>query len=44
MKKKKKESKQVRELATPKGMRDIMNEEYYNFQGFLEQAQEVAVH
>ena len=33
-----------RELATPKGMRDIMNEEYYNFQGFFEKAQEVAVY
>ncbi len=44
MKKTKKESKKVRELATPKGMRDIMNEEYYNFQGFFEKAQEVAVY
>ncbi|MFA6256744.1 MAG: histidine--tRNA ligase [Candidatus Paceibacterota bacterium] len=32
------------ELATPKGMRDIMNEEYYAFQGFFEKAQEVAVY
>lgn len=34
----------VKELATPKGMRDILNEEYYNFQGFFEKAQEVAVY
>ncbi len=33
-----------RELASPKGMRDIMNEEYYAFQGFFEKAQEVAVY
>lgn len=33
-----------RELATPKGMRDIANELYYNFQGFFEKAQEVAVY
>ena len=31
-------------LASPKGMRDIVNEEYYNFQGFFEKAQEVAVY
>ncbi|MEI7765011.1 MAG: histidine--tRNA ligase [bacterium] len=33
-----------KELQTPKGMRDIMNEEYYNFQGFFEKAQEVAIY
>lgn len=33
-----------RDVATPKGMRDIMNEEYYSFQGFFEKAQEVAVY
>ena len=33
-----------KELATPKGTRDIMNEEYYAFQGFFEKAQEVAVY
>lgn len=33
-----------KEIASPKGMRDIMNEEYYNFQGFFEKAQEVAVY
>ncbi len=30
--------------ASPKGMRDLMNEEYYSFQGFFEKAQEVAVY
>ncbi len=33
-----------KEIASPKGMRDIMNEEYYNFQGFFEKAQEVSVY
>ena len=33
-----------KDLASPKGMRDIMNEEYYHFQGFFEKAQEVAVY
>lgn len=33
-----------REIASPKGMRDIMNEEYYAFQGFFEKAQEVALY
>ena len=32
------------EISSPKGMRDIMNEEYYSFQGFFEKAQEVAVY
>jgi len=31
-------------LSSPKGTRDLMNEEYYNFQGFFEKAQEVAVY
>ncbi len=31
-------------IASPKGMRDLMNEEYYAFQGFFEKAQEVAVY
>jgi len=31
-------------FVSPKGMRDIMNEEYYNFQGFFEKAQEIAVY
>ncbi len=30
--------------TSPKGMRDIMNEEYYAFQGFFEKAQEIAVY
>ena len=34
----------TKNLLSPKGMRDIMNEEYYNFQGFFEKAQEVAVY
>src|SRR3989338_1332623 len=34
----------ITELTSPKGMRDLMNEEYYNFQGFFEKAQEVAVY
>src|SRR5574343_839474 len=33
-----------KDLATPKGMRDIINEEYYNFQGLFEKAQEIAVY
>ncbi len=32
------------EILSPKGMRDLMNEEYYSFQGFFEKAQEVAVY
>lgn len=32
------------DLAAPKGMRDIMGEEYYLFQGFFEKAQEVAMY
>ncbi len=34
----------VRDISSPKGMRDLMNEEYYAFQGFFEKAQEVAVY
>ncbi len=33
-----------KEIASPKGMRDIMNEQYYGFQGFFEKAQEVALY
>ncbi|MDQ5901738.1 MAG: Histidine--tRNA ligase [Patescibacteria group bacterium] len=29
-------------LQTPKGMRDIIGEDYYNFQGFFEKAQEIS--
>jgi len=32
------------DASSPKGMRDLMNEEYYSFQGFFEKAQEVAVY
>ncbi|MFH1608723.1 MAG: histidine--tRNA ligase [Patescibacteria group bacterium] len=41
---KKIKKKVEKKLSTPKGMRDIMNQEYYNFQGFFEKAQEVAVY
>ncbi len=34
----------IGETLSPKGMRDLMNEEYYSFQGFFEKAQEVAVY
>ncbi|MBI3888668.1 histidine--tRNA ligase [Candidatus Nomurabacteria bacterium] len=34
----------ITEITSPKGMRDLMNEEYYGFQGFFEKAQEVAVY
>ncbi len=34
----------AKNLSSPKGMRDIINEEYYNFQGFFEKAQEIAVY
>lgn len=39
-----KEGTKGKEISTPKGMRDIMNEEYYSFQGFFEKAQEIAVY
>ncbi len=32
------------ELQSPKGMRDLMGDEYYRFQGFFEKAQEIAVY
>lgn len=38
------ESKKTTELNSPKGMRDIIGDEYYKFQGFFEKAQEVAVY
>ncbi|MBU0612116.1 histidine--tRNA ligase [Patescibacteria group bacterium] len=34
----------IKDLSSPKGMRDIMDEEYYKFQGFFEKAQEIAVY
>ncbi len=42
--KKTKETKAGKEIASPKGMRDIMGDEFYSFQGFFEKAQEVAVY
>ena len=42
--KKPKEGNKNKEIASPKGMRDIMDEEFYAFQGFFEKAQEVAVY
>ena len=40
-----KPKKQQKEnLAAPKGMRDIIGEEYYLFQGFFEKAQEVSMY
>src|ERR1700742_3654115 len=36
--------KKSQEIASPKGMRDIIGDEYYKFQGFFEKAQEVAVY
>jgi histidyl-tRNA synthetase len=40
----KKDGGKMKDISSPKGMRDIMNEEFYNFQGFFEKAQEVAVY
>ena len=40
----KENKKKTEEIASPKGMRDLINEEYYNFQGFFEKAQEVAIY
>jgi histidyl-tRNA synthetase len=42
MDKKNKKSKEP--LQSVKGMRDIMDEQYYNYQGFFEKAQEIAVY
>ena len=39
-----KNKNKMTEIASPKGMRDLMSEEYYGFQGFFEKAQEVAVY
>jgi len=40
----KKTKTEKKDFSSPKGMRDIMKEEYYSFQGFFEKAQEVAVY
>ncbi|MEK7539516.1 MAG: histidine--tRNA ligase [Patescibacteria group bacterium] len=44
MKKITNKNSKTQDISSPKGMRDLMNEEYYNFQGFFEKAQEVAVY
>ncbi|MEK7219109.1 MAG: histidine--tRNA ligase [Patescibacteria group bacterium] len=44
MKKIQNKNKILNNITSPKGMRDLMNEEYYAFQGFFEKAQEVAVY
>jgi histidyl-tRNA synthetase len=36
--------KKQQDIASPKGMRDIIGDDYYKFQGFFEKAQEVAVY
>ncbi|MFA6324951.1 MAG: histidine--tRNA ligase [Candidatus Paceibacterota bacterium] len=41
---KKEKIKNKNDLTSPKGMRDLLGDEYYNFQGFFEKAQEVAVY
>jgi histidyl-tRNA synthetase len=40
----KKKAKGGSEISSPKGMRDIIDDEYYLFQGFFEKAQEVAIY
>ncbi len=42
--KKQTSTKRASELASPKGMRDIVGDDYYKYQGFFEKAQEVAVY
>jgi histidyl-tRNA synthetase len=37
-------TKKNQEIASPKGMRDIIGDDYYKFQGFFEKAQEIAVY
>lgn len=44
MKKTNTSKSKISNVSTPKGMRDLMNEDYYSFQGFFEKAQEVAVY
>jgi len=34
----------AKDYSSPKGMRDIINEDFYNFQGFFEKAQEIAIY
>jgi len=40
----KKNKGKISNISSPKGMRDLIDEVYYNFQGFFEKAQEVAVY
>jgi len=40
----KKPARSSSELAAPKGMRDIVGDDYYYFQGFFEKAQEVSMY
>jgi histidyl-tRNA synthetase len=37
-------TKKIKEVTSVKGMRDIIDEQYYYFQGFFEKAQEVAMY
>lgn len=41
---KKTSKNRLQEISSPKGMRDLISEEFYAFQGFFEKAQEVAVY
>lgn len=34
----------IEDIASPKGMRDILDKEYYEYQGFFEKASEVAIY
>src|SRR3989344_4519703 len=36
--------KKMENFSVPKGMRDIIGDQYYSFQGFFEKAQEVAIY
>lgn len=44
MNKQPEKKKTQQDLSSPKGMRDIIGEDYYRFQGLFEKAQEVAVY
>ncbi len=39
-----KKSKKKELITSPKGMRDIINDEYYAYQGFSEKASEIALY
>lgn len=34
----------IEDIASPKGMRDILDKEYYEYQGFFEKASEIAIY